>query len=325
MKNYTVRKYSPDDYSKWNAFISSAKNATFLFHRDFMEYHSDRFEDFSLIVLEDEKWIAVLPANIKNDTVFSHQGLTYGGLIYNEKMKLSIAIAVFKNVLEFLDLNKISKLQVKTIPSIYHDFPSEELNYALFLVDSSLKRRDVLSVLDTTKLYMISKDRRKCALKGKKNGLTIKEESNFRLFWEEILIPNLSKKHDAKPVHSVQEIEKLHHLFPENIRHFNVYHNEKIVAGTTVFLSKNVVHPQYVSGQENKNELGSLDYLYDYLITEVFTNIHFFDFGISNEEQGRKLNEGLVFWKESFGARTIIQDFYEVETSNFFKLENVLI
>jgi len=325
VKNYTVRKYSPDDYSKWNAFISSAKNATFLFHRDFMEYHSDRFEDFSLIVLEDEKWIAVLPANIKNDTVFSHQGLTYGGLIYNEKMKLSIAIAVFKNVLEFLDLNKISKLQVKTIPSIYHDFPSEELNYALFLVDSSLKRRDVLSVLDTTKLYMISKDRRKCALKGKKNGLTIKEESNFRLFWEEILIPNLSKKHDAKPVHSVQEIEKLHHLFPENIRHFNVYHNEKIVAGTTVFLSKNVVHPQYVSGQENKNELGSLDYLYDYLITEVFTNIHFFDFGISNEEQGRKLNEGLVFWKESFGARTIIQDFYEVETSNFFKLENVLI
>lgn len=325
MKNYTVRKYLLEDYSKWNAFISSAKNATFLFHRDFMEYHSDRFEDFSLIVLEDEKWIAVLPANIKNNTAFSHQGLTYGGLVYDEKMKLSIAIAVFKNVLEFLDLNKISKLQVKTMPSIYHDVPAEELNYALFLTDAKLIRRDSLAVIDNFKPFKISRIRTQCAKKGKKNGLVIKEENNFKLFWEEILIPNLSKKHDAKPVHSVDEIEKLHKTFPENIRHFNVYHNNKIVAGTTVFISKNVAHPQYVSGQENKNELGSLDYLYYHLITEVFTEKHFFDFGISNEEQGKKLNEGLVFWKESFGAKTITQDFYEVETSNFFKLENVLI
>ena len=155
--------------------------------------------------------------------------------------------------------------------------------------------------------------------------MVIKEELNFELFWNKILIPNLANKHQAKPVHTLSEIVALQKKFPENIRHFNVYFNEEIVAGTTIFVSDQVAHPQYVSGQNEKNELGSLDYLYHYLITEVFKDKHFFDFGISNEEQGKKLNEGLIFWKESFGTNVIIQDFYEVETNNFQMLDNVII
>jgi lipid II:glycine glycyltransferase (peptidoglycan interpeptide bridge formation enzyme) len=145
------------------------------------------------------------------------------------------------------------------------------------------------------------------------------------LFWEEVLEPNLDKKHQAKPVHTVVEIEMLQQKFPDNIRHFNVYHKDKIVAGTTIFISENVAHPQYVSGMSNKNELGTLDFLYYHLITSVFKDKRFFDFGISNEEQGKKLNEGLVFWKESFGASIIIQDFFEVKTSNYHLLDTVLI
>jgi hypothetical protein len=61
------------------------------------------------------------------------------------------------------------------------------------------------------------------------------------------------------------------------------------------------------------------------LISETFKNKRFFDFGISNENQGRKLNNGLSYWKESFGASTIIQDFYEVKTSNYCLLDTVLI
>jgi len=159
----------------------------------------------------------------------------------------------------------------------------------------------------------------------KKNGLIIKEELNFELFWNEILIPNLDKKHQVRPVHSVDEIKLLYSRFPENIRHFNVYHDGKIVAGTTVFITDKVAHPQYISGNAQKNELGSLDYLYHHLITEIFKDKIVFDFGISNEEQGTKINEGLLFWKESFGAKTVTQGFYEVETKNYKLLESVLI
>ena len=171
----------------------------------------------------------------------------------------------------------------------------------------------------------ISRKRREGIRRGPKNNLVIKEELNFELFWNKILIPNLAHKHNAKPVHTLTEIVALQKKFPQNIRHFNVYHHEEIVAGTTIFISDNVAHPQYISGQSEKNELGALDFLYHYLITEVFKEKHYFDFGISNEDRGRKLNEGLIFWKESFGTNVIIQDFYEVETKNFHQLDAVLI
>ena len=324
MKNYTVRRYQKNDYENWNSFIGQAKNATFLFHRDFMEYHSDRFEDYSMIVLDGEKWVAVLPANVVGNEVFSHQGLTYGGLVYSEKIKLAAVIEIFKAILFFLNYNKIEKLQVKLIPSIYHQKPAEELNYALFLADAKLIRRDALSVLDLSNKNPLSKLRKRSVQKGVSNAFVIKEEVDFEEFWNAILIPNLEKKHQAKPVHTLEEITKLKALFPEKIRQFNVYEEGQIIAGTTIFETETVAHSQYIAGREDKNELGGLDLLFHHLISEVFTNKCIFDFGISNENQGKKLNNGLSYWKESFGASTIVQDFYDVETVNYDLLDNVL-
>lgn len=289
-----------------------------------MEYHSDRFQDYSLLVLDGEKVVAVLPANKVENVIYSHQGLTYGGLVLDNKAKLSSVLSMFKSVLQFLNENSIERMIVKTMPNFYLDYFSDELEYCLFIVQAKLNRRDSLSVIDLTKPYFISKTRKESIRRGMKNNLIIKEELNFELFWKEILIPNLNKKHQVKPVHSVAEIVKLQHNFPNNIRHFNVYHNDKIVAGTTVFCNNKVAHPQYISGNSDKNELGSLDYLYHYLLTEVFKDKNYFDFGISNEAQGTKINEGLLFWKESFGAKTVVQNFYEVETKNYVLLETVL-
>lgn len=325
MKKYSVKIYEKNDFQAWNTFVSSAKNATFLFHRDFMEYHSDRFEDYSFLVFKEEKLVSILPANRVENTVFSHQGLTYGGFVFDEKIKLGEVIAITKTVLEFLSENGIDKLQLKLIPSIYNQFFSEEIEYCMFLTEAKLIRRDCLSVIDLTKPFSMTKTRKESIRRGEKNSLVIKEELNFELFWNQILIPNLSKKHNAKPVHSFEEIAKLQKKFPQNIRHFNVYFNDEIVAGTTVFITDKVAHPQYISGNEKKNELGSIDYLYHYLIKEVFSEKCYFDFGPSHEENGKKINEGILFWKESFGAKTTVQDWFEMDTNSFPKLEAVLI
>ncbi|NMH25218.1 GNAT family N-acetyltransferase [Flavobacterium solisilvae] len=325
MKNYTVKLYEKNDFQVWNAFIGSAKNATFLFHRDFMEYHSDRFQDYSMMVFEEGKLVSVIPANKVENTVFSHQGLTYGGFVFGEKIKLGEVITITKSVLAFLHQNEISTLQLKLIPSIYNHFFSEEIEYCLFLTEARLIRRDCLSVIDLEKPFLITKTRKESIRRGEKNNLVIKEELNFELFWNEILIPNLSKKHNAKPVHSLEEIINLQKKFPENIRHFNVYFNGEIMAGTTVFVTDNVAHPQYISGNEKKNELGSIDYLYNHLIKEVFPEKCFFDFGPSHEENGKKINQGILFWKESFGAKTTVQDYYVLETKNFVLLNDILI
>lgn len=289
-----------------------------------MEYHEDHFHDYSLLVFDENKLVAVLPANRVEDTVFSHSGLTYGGLVLDKKAKLSSTISIFKSILEYLDDNGISKLNIKEIPSFYCSFLSNEVDYCLFILQAKLIRRDALSVIDLSKPFAFSKDRKQCVKRGERNSLVVKEELNFELFWNEILIPNMSKKHQTKPVHSLEEIVLLHSYFPNNIRHFNVYKEDKIVAGTTVFVTDKVAHPQYISGNSDKNELGSLDFLYHHLITNVFKDVNFFDFGISNEEQGKKINEGLLFWKETFGTKTAVQSFYEIETRNCTLLESVL-
>jgi len=322
---FTVKPYQSADAAIWNDFVTRSKNGTFLFDRGFMDYHADRFEDMSLMVFDGAKLVALFPLHKKGNVAQSHWGLTYGGLVCDRKFKLKQVLFALKAVLGFLSDTGIEALQVKTIPAIYNQYPSDELLYALFVSDARLFRRDSLSVIDLRKPFSISKTRRESIRRGEKNGLEIREDGDLALFWDEILIPNLANKHQVKPVHSLDEIRLLQERFPENIRHFNVYKKDKIVAGTTVFVTDTVAHPQYISGNQDKNELGSLDFLYHFLISDVFRDKPFFDFGISNEEGGKKLNEGLVFWKESFGASTITQDFYEVCTKNHHLLDNVLI
>jgi hypothetical protein len=204
--------------------------------------------------------------------------------------------------------------------------PSNEIDYILFLAQAKLYRRDSIAIVDLEHKLPISRIRKRGIEKGIKTELVIKKVDTFDEFWNEILIPNLQSKYQVKPVHSLKEITYLKSKVPNLIKQYNVYHKSKIVAGITVFEKDNVIHPQYVSGNEKlNNELGSLDFLYNHLINEVYKYKKYFDFGISNENQGKNLNESLHYFKESFGARTINQDFYEVKTANFSLLENVLL
>ncbi len=321
---YTVKRYNSTDAPLWNSFIDKSRNGTFLFHRDFMEYHSDRFEDFSLLVFEGSKLLAVLPANRKGIEVYSHQGLTYGGLVYGHALKLTSVIKIFSVVLKFLTANGIDKIHIKTIPHIYHKMPSDEMDYALFLTNAVLVRRDSLSVIDLQNSMAFSKDRNDGVKRGVNHNLNIVEEADFEAFWNKVLVPALDRKHGTTPVHTLQEIILLHEKFPDAIRQFNVYRDDVIVAGTTFFVTDTVAHSQYTAATADKNETGSLDFLYHHLITKVFADKKYFDFGISNEQQGRKLNGGLSYWKESFGARTVVQDFYVLDTSNFKLPEDFL-
>ena len=232
---------------------------------------------------------------------------------------------VFKTVLHFLSSEGIKKLQLKLLPKIYHQLPSDEIDYLLFLTEAKLLRTDISSTIDQNSRLKIQPNRLEGLKKAKKSGLIIKEENNFTGFWEEILIPNLKERHNSKPIHSVEEIELLASHFPKNIKQFNVYKNGKIVAGTTIFETQTVAHVQYISANEDKQQLGSLDFLFHHLITERFAEKRYFDFGISNENQGKNINQGLLYWKECFGARNIAQQFYELETKNYNKLDSVLI
>jgi len=290
-----------------------------------MDYHQDRFKDHSLMLYKKEKLVALFPANQHENILYSHQGLTYGGLIIDKDLKLRDVTECFKTILNYLQECGIQKLHIKLVPSIYSPFPTDELNYALFILEAKLTRRDALSVVNMQHRLKLSRDRIAGNKRAIKHNLEIKEVDTFDDFWNEILIPNLAQKHTTKPVHSLAEIQLLKTRFPKQIRQFNVYKNGKIVAGTTIFETESVAHSQYISGNEDKNTLGSLDFLHVHLLNEVFQHKLYFDFGISNENQGRNVNEGLQYWKEGFGARTITQDFYEIDVQDRHKLDTIFI
>ena len=85
-----------------------------------------------------------------------------------------------------------------------------------------------------------------------------------------------------------------------------------IVAGTVMYVTDNVAHSQYIAASEQGRDYGALDLLFSKLITDVFAAHRYFDFGISTEQGGRFLNEGLMFQKEGFGARAVVYDTYEI-------------
>lgn len=316
--------YTPEDAGKWNAFAAKAKNATFLFDRGFMDYHADRFLDCSLIAEGAGQWRAILPANRHGDTVYSHEGLTYGGLVFDE-LKLAEVLRVFQAVLRFLEARGAAKLVVKNLPLLYQRQPSQELDYALFLTRAKLLRRDTLAVLDLSAPYRFSTNRKRQIKKAVDEGLEVIETPDLTDFWTEILMPNLQKKHAVKPVHSLAEITLLKFRFPQFIRQFNVYRSGILLAGTTIFDTGTAVHCQYIAAKEGKSEAGALDFLYQNLIRDVFSHYRWFDFGSSNEAGGKKLNAGLSFWKQTFGAGVMTQDFYEVDTAAHSLLNDILL
>ena len=129
---FRVELYSKKNEIQWDSFIDSPKNGSFLFKRAYMDYHSDRFLDFSLLIYRKDRLYALMPANKVDSTLFSHQGLTFGGIIMSSKVTTSEMLEVFPLINNFLKSNGFQKVIYKSIPYIYHNIPSQEDLYVLF-------------------------------------------------------------------------------------------------------------------------------------------------------------------------------------------------
>ncbi len=321
----SVRRYTTGDQARWDSFLATAKNATFLFYRDYMDYHRDRFADHSLLVFSGEKLAGLLPANLRTDgQLASHDGLTYGGLIVARDATLCEVLTLFQAVLRHLEAQKIPKLIYKRFPSFYNTLPDDEVAYALFLTDAHLYRRDCAMVIPLADRLPFRKRRQGQIKRAGGLGLRVVRETSFQPFWERVLVPQLVDRFGVKPVHTVEEITLLASRFPDNIKQFSVYLGDEILAGQTIYETPSVAHAQYTAATEQGRKTGAVDFLVGTLVDDHFKGKRFYDFGIANENEGRALNQGLLDWKEGFGGRTCTHDFYEITPASHVKLEPVL-
>ena len=194
--------YRKEEYDVWNAFAARAKNAHFFFHRSYMEYHKERFEDCSLMICnEKERLIALLPATKHGDELISHGGLTFGGFLVDEQMTVEHMLKIFDCVMDFLRQRGFRTWVYKCMPYIYYQYPADEDQYALFLHDATLIRRDVSAAVYMPKRYGYETRRKRAVKKGVNNGVVVRQSTSFE---EYMALANdvLGNYHNAKAVHT---------------------------------------------------------------------------------------------------------------------------
>lgn len=306
-----VVKYSKELHADWDNVINSARNGTFLHLRSYMDYHEDRFEDCSVLILKGDTPIAAFPANRLGESVVSHSGLTFGGLIYCFEQRAPVIRDAFSALIKHYEKEGFIKIYYKAVPHIFHRYPAEDDLYELFIKNARLVRRDLSSIVFVENRPKTSKSRNNGINKAKKHNLKIVDGSFFKQFHS--LLIDVLKRHDTVPVHSEEELALLQSRFPDNIRLLGAFNDETLLAASWIFQFGDVLHTQYLACSDEGRKVGALDFLISRIIESSSSQITKISFGISTENNGRKINEGLEFQKEGFGARNIVLDHYELD------------
>lgn len=298
--------------------MRESKNGTFLFERTYMDYHSDRFTDHSLMFYDDSQTLmAVLPANISDDGVlWSHQGLTYGGMVMSVRLHTDELGRLFLALKDYMRDNGIHSLYYKCIPSIYHRLPAEEDEYWLWMNNARLEVCNVSTTVNLrTPVVPMYRRKRSYCNRLRRFGYTICKDAPIDEFWQ-ILDSNLQRSHNVRPVHTLGEMHRLMAAFPDNIKCWTILSpDDEVLGGLLLYISPTVVHTQYISASEAGKQCHALDYLITSTIDHFRSQCRhlYFDFGISNEQKGRYLNESLINQKEGFGGRGIVYKYYVLE------------
>ena len=308
----TIKKYSEADKKIWDNFISLSKNGNFLFLRDYMDYHKDRFTDHSLFFWKNNKPVAVLPANEKGNEIFSHGGLTFGGLIMDMNIRTVEVLEIFELMCNYYASSGFQTVIYKLIPFVFSSYPAEEDIYALYKYNAKLVKRDISSILPLHgNKIRFSESKRQAVAKCEKMGLKVIESNDFSAFWE--LLTDVLSKFDVKPVHNLQEIMYLKSKMPDKIRLYEARLDNSLLAGIVMYDYSQLVHTQYMANSNEGRNLGALDYVNHVLINQVYSERKYYSWGISSEQGGKVLNSGLIQQKEMMGGRGVVLDVYQID------------
>lgn len=312
----SVVRYTEAYKEQWNRFNASCKNSLFMFDRGFMDYHKDRFADHSLLFFDEkEKLVAILPMSEKEGVLTSHGGLTYGGFLTDSKMRQSTMNDCFDTLTAYAREKGFREIIYKAVPHMYHTQPAEEDKYALFLNNARVVKVEASTVVNLQQPLKMSDLRKRQISRGRREGVVIRELTEPENFERFIRLENevLSKRHGTRAVHTGAELTLLHSRFPAQIHLVGALLGEELIAGTVLFEYAQVVHTQYLAANDLARQIGALDLAISTVLNGYQGKKLWLDFGISTEDMGRYLNEGLISQKEGFGGRTNVYETFALD------------
>ena len=315
-----VALFSEPDAAAWDALVLKAPMGTLLHTRRFLSYHGARYQDQSLLFLdEDGTLMAVLPAATDphdHACVVSHPGATYGGLIYEGRKEAALAIKLLSAARDCYSRMGFTRMMYKPVPPHLHMGMYQADLYALWRLQAQLVRRDLWNVIDLSLAPALTGPRERQLRAARRAGIRVRKDDSddaYRSF-HRILTQSLIERHGATPIHTAEEMRSLHLRFPEEIHLLMASDEIEDLAGVWLFKLEGVHHAQYFAASPAGFKAYAQTILNSAAIeTASRAGSRFFSMGASTAEGGEVLNIGLFEYKASFGPGCVAQDVYRLE------------
>ena len=320
-----IEPYSGKREKAWDDFVAGARNGTLFHKRRFLAYHPEaRFEDASLLFLDGEKIVGLLPAAVKTDSgkkmLVSHPGASYGGLVLPKGAGMKETGEMLSLVFSFAKENGFHSISFLRLPpaSLQVEF-SEDLPYWMYQQGWGMIRCEMDGAVDVSGM---KEDNIMASLSGKcrnmvrqaeRGNVLVSISDDFKAYWS-LLESVLDSRHGARPTHTLEEIVRLKSLMPNDIRLLAAFIKEKMVAGTVlVTINEIAVYTLYMAQDYESQKFHPMHLvLVEALKLAIWEKRRALHLGVSTEDGGTKVNEGLFFFKESFGCRPVRRESWEI-------------
>lgn len=305
-----IRRYTPSDAKAWDAFVDASANGTFLHRREYMDYHADRFADCSLMAFNGKGvLVAVLPACVEGDTLYSHSGLTYGGWLNSPRhFDASQSGELWTDFIEWMRDEGIARLVYKPVPHIYCRYPADDHLYWLWRHGASESACQLSTAIPLHAPSLVRYNVRREVDRALQSGVTVSRVDDPSLFWP-ILENRLASRHDVRPTHTLAEMQLLMERFPDEILLYMAFSPDgKPLAGVVLYVTPTCVHTQYMATTTEGQRASALGCIIQRICQEYGSDSQsrVLDFGTSCEEGGAVLNVGLYSQKYGLGGRPVV-------------------
>jgi CelD/BcsL family acetyltransferase involved in cellulose biosynthesis len=313
-----IEPFTEDRSGEWDDLVERGPMATFLHSRLFLSYHEERFADASVLLLEDGGTLrGVFPAALEpgdRHKVVSHPGATYGGLIHDGALNGDRAVGALRELRAHYASRGLTGLVYKPVPHIYHRSPSADDVWALSELGAKRIGCDLSCAIELGARRPLTQRRERALRKARESGVEVSDDpATLDALWP-VVEEALERRHNARPVHTLGEIEILQSRFPAAVRPVVARVEGRVIAGVVLFVTPTVAHTQYIAASERGMETSALDAVIQRSIELADeAGVRYFDFGISPGEGRRGLLPGLYRWKAEFGGGGVLHERYELE------------
>lgn len=308
-------RYSKEHEQYWDDFlIEKSINSTFLHSRKFYNHNElNEKDDCSFLFYDNNRLIALFPANLYdkegNKILHSYLRSTYGGLIIEDDTTTPDVIEILQLIEAEAKLLGVAEIIIRPTFSIYNSGLTGAIDYALWKCGYGIKYREAEYAIELDKYPMYTSSCKRSVAAAYKKGIEVRESADLKKYWE-ILSGNLKERYGVAPVHSIAQIETLQGLVGDVVKLFAAYHADIMIGGILAFLAnKHVVHAQYIASVNAYQEYRPLNAIIDTMCQWGKTNGYkYHNLGMATEPGGVIINDGLMRFKEGFGARGVLRE-----------------